>query len=210
MSASTVTGARPRDVTAGSLYRSLAAASDMVLLNLVWLLASLPVVTFVPATAALFSVLRDRRLGSEVTPVVAFARALRTDLRRRTLLGLGWLAVAGVLAVDVVIVQQMGAGASMVLGVITGALALLFAGASTVLFLVIVSYDLPWRGLLRTTATLTLAMPVHVAGALLTLVTALAVTAVSPLAGALVAGSGAAWAIDRIVARGLRARGAPS
>lgn len=203
---SALAGTRPRDVTAGPIYRSLTAASDMVLLNLAWLVASLAVVTLVPATAALFAAMRERRLGSEVTPVVTFARAFRTDLRRRTLLGLGWLAVAAVLAVDALIVMQMG---STALGVATGALVLLFAGASTVFFPVLVSYDLPWRGLLRTTAALTLAMPVHVAGALVTLLASVALTVVSPLAGALVAGSAAAWGIDRIVGKGLRARVTP-
>jgi len=76
--------------------RALERIGTALILNLLWLLCSLPVVTVGPATAALYVAVRRHLLRGEGYTVAMFFRALRDNLRQAGVLGLIALAIAGI------------------------------------------------------------------------------------------------------------------
>lgn len=79
------------------LLRWMSMLSDFLFLSILWLLCSLPVITFVPATIALYdSVVRCVK-GDEGGTYRRFFRTLKKELGRGILLSLLWLALAAVL-----------------------------------------------------------------------------------------------------------------
>src|SRR4051812_36547498 len=82
------------------LYRVAETATNFLLLNLLWLVVSLPVLTIFPATTALFGVLRawEEREGAGVA--APFFATFREKLWQSLIIGFVWAAIGGVLAVD--------------------------------------------------------------------------------------------------------------
>jgi len=103
---------------------------ELLLLNVLWLLTSLGVVTVFAATAAVFAVVRGWYDGSDRSALPAFRHEFVALARFATISGLVWAAVAGVLAFDVLLALQMsGPGRYLTLTAL-GIVATLFAFVS--------------------------------------------------------------------------------
>lgn len=83
---------------------------DIVELNLLWLLCTLPLFTVGPASVALYSAMLALLRGKETYPHRDFFRAFRADFRRNVLAGLLLAAVGGFLWADVLICRRSGHG----------------------------------------------------------------------------------------------------
>lgn len=141
------------------LGRLLSAFTDYLLLNVMWLLACLPIVTAPASTAALFDVLRQRQRGDDPGVVGSFIASFRAYFWRALLLGAGWAVIAAVLTLDAVIGNRMSGAPGTVLVVVIYAALVIFAFASVALFPVLISFDAPLRQILRTTVLLPLIFP---------------------------------------------------
>src|SRR5215203_5331174 len=69
------------------IYRWLETATAFFLLNLLWLVACLPVVTIFPSTAAMFGVVRDWVRGKDGSLTRTFITRFRENLGLSLLLG---------------------------------------------------------------------------------------------------------------------------
>ena len=72
----------------GPVIRYLAKAGDMILLNVLWVLCSLPIVTFGAATAAAHYVALKFVRDEGTSAASMFFRAFRRNLRQGCVLGL--------------------------------------------------------------------------------------------------------------------------
>ena len=78
------------DTHRGRIYRVLEIGTNVFLLNLLWLVASLPLLTAYPATAALFGVVRAWVRQEDPGVIAPFVRHFRENLRQSLLLGVAW------------------------------------------------------------------------------------------------------------------------
>ena len=83
---------------------------DIVELNLLWLLCTLPLFTVGPASVGLYSAMLALVRGKETYPHRDFFRAFRRDFRKNVLAGLLLSAVGGFLWADVLICRRSGHG----------------------------------------------------------------------------------------------------
>lgn len=83
---------------------------DVVELNVLWLVCSLPVVTLGPASAALYAAMIALLRGKETYPHRDFFRAFRTRWGRNTAVGLLLTFVVAFLCADVYICRRSGTG----------------------------------------------------------------------------------------------------
>lgn len=83
---------------------------DIVELNLLWLVCSIPVVTIGPASAALYASMTALMRGKETYPHRDFFRAFRKDFPRNAAAGLLLLIVGAFLWTDVLICRRSGHG----------------------------------------------------------------------------------------------------
>lgn len=86
---------------------------DLLLLNALWVMTCIPVITAGLATTAAMDVVKRDIFGGEGTVVVDYFRALRVNGRQAFAAGLAYALVAAVLVVDIVMLRtllQSGSG----------------------------------------------------------------------------------------------------
>ena len=81
---------------------------DFCALSILWLLLCLPIVTFIPASIALFDSIAHCIHGTEEGPVRRFFHTLKSELLRGILLSLIWLVIGFGLIYGYNILYQMG------------------------------------------------------------------------------------------------------
>ncbi len=140
-------------------YTLLDLITVQILLSLLWLVASIGVITIPAATVALVTVARQRRSGDELPPVREFCRALLRELRRSLVTGVVWVVIGAVLLVDLLIAGRMADGRQVVL-VLLGSLLLIYLWASVTVVPVYVRIGGGWRPALRATIVATVARPI--------------------------------------------------
>ena len=125
-------------------YQWLERATDFLLLNLLWLLACVPVVTIFPSTAAMFGVVRDWSRGKEARVIGAFVLRFRQNFRQSLAVGVLWALFGGALSLDFLIANGLPAGPQVIMRFLLALASILFVLASVFLFPVMVHYDTRW------------------------------------------------------------------
>jgi uncharacterized membrane protein YesL len=125
-------------------YQWLERATDFFLLNLLWLLACVPVVTIFPSTAAMFGVVRDWARGKEAGVFGAFVLRFRQNFRQSLAVGVLWALFGGALFLDFLIANGLPPGPQAVMRFLLVLASILYALASVFLFPVMVHYDTRW------------------------------------------------------------------
>jgi uncharacterized membrane protein YesL len=125
-------------------YQWLESATDFFLLNILWLLACVPVVTAFPSTAAMFGVVRDWTRGKEAGVFGAFVLRFRQNFRQSLAVGALWTLFGGALFLDFLIANGLPSGPQVVMGFLLVLASILYALASVFLFPVMVHYDTRW------------------------------------------------------------------
>lgn len=179
------------------IYHLAVRATDLFVLNLLWLLVSLPVVTLFPATAAVFGVVREWQVHEGSGAVTPFARQLRAHFRTAFLLGLVWLPLGGLVALNFAIVLRIEGPPSLVLlsTNLFGALVYLFI--SVYLFPLLVHLRLPALRLIQYGLYFSIGYLRTTSQAVAVLAAFLVLAFVLP-ASILISGAPAAYAIYRL------------
>src|SRR5918999_2994539 len=89
------------------VYRALEVFTDLVYLNLLWIVSCLPVITIAPSTAAMFGVVRGWIRGKDTPTTREFFSLFRENFGRSFAVGLVWTVLGAVLAADFFLVGQM-------------------------------------------------------------------------------------------------------
>ena len=137
----------------GLFARIMNTVWNLILLNVLWLLCCVPVVTVGAATAALYAVLLKMRDGGENRVVRLYFAALKENFRRATAVWLVLLAALAVCGLDLALATQ---AQSMAARVICMAGLLFVAMVWTFAFLLVARYENTWRGQLKNAALLAL------------------------------------------------------
>lgn len=125
-------------------YRWMDVLADFFFLNILWLLACVPLVTFFPATAALFAVVRDWVQGKETGVFKPFFRYLRENFAQSLVVGLAWTMVGLVLWADFLFVRQITSWARSPLLALLFLWVVAYGGTAVYLFPVMVQFRTGW------------------------------------------------------------------
>lgn len=154
------------------IYRALEVFTDLVYLNLLWLVACLPVVTIAPSTTALFGVVRGWIRGKDAPTTREFISLFKENFGLALAVGLVWALLGTVLVADFLLVGQMESFRRP-LYVIFFVFALLYVSASVYLFPVMVNYEVNWKGVIKNSLLFSIARPLTTLQCLLTVGVAL-------------------------------------
>lgn len=127
-----------------SIVGFLSVLWDLILLNFLWLLCSLPVLTIGPATSALFSVTIKLARDDDVQTLQDFFRALKGNFRQAFVLGLVFLFAAAVIFSDGVYAFSVDGPAKIVFGLLTGFLCALLLTYFSYVFALSARYENRW------------------------------------------------------------------
>lgn len=122
------------------LMQLLSRVGDLIVLNVLTLLCSLPILTAGAAQAALHRVCQDMAFDTDSGVIGPYFRAFRVNFRQATILWLGELVLAAVLAWDVLLITAY-LGGSAWMYILMGILALLAALICAYLMPLIARYD---------------------------------------------------------------------
>ena len=184
-------------------YRAMERITNLMLLNAAWLVASVPVVTVFPATAALFATVRDLQRDSGAGVLASFGRHLRANFRQALAVGFAWFGAGAVLLFDYLLLDQLPARLQLPLFVIFSLGAVAFSLTSVYLFPILVGYRNDWRSVIRNSFFVSISQLHTSLACLLVLFAAGFLAAQLPIT-LLLTTSTTAYVVHAVCARGLR------
>lgn len=95
------------DITDNVVVRFLSKVSDLVCLNVLWIIFSLPIITIGASTTAMFTVLLKMVKNEEGYILKPFLSAFRSNLKKGTLIWIVVLLLGGICVLDFSIIKTM-------------------------------------------------------------------------------------------------------
>jgi uncharacterized membrane protein YesL len=191
------------------VYRWLEVATDFFLLNLMWLVACLPVVTIFPSTAAMFGVVRDWVREKEGSLVRTFVTRFRENFRQSLLVGAVWTVFGVALILDFLVANQLSFGAEVVLKSLLVLASCVYAFGSIFLFPVMVHYETEWKTVLKNSLLISIGRLPTTVVCLVFVVVMVGLTVIVPLL-AVITGSITAYVVYKLCDREFRKMDAAS
>ncbi|MFX0561190.1 YesL family protein [Tepidibacillus infernus] len=143
------------------LFHTLNTIVDLFLLNLLWVFASIPLITFFPATAAMFGVVRRRILQKETEGIFkSFFKMLKENFKQSFVLSIFWSVLAIFLYFDYRHINPASSVVQLILYIILIIGILLFSSISIYLFPIMVHFELSWKLVIRNAFFFSLMNPV--------------------------------------------------
>ncbi|WP_226670779.1 YesL family protein [Metabacillus litoralis] len=143
------------------LMNILNSIVDYFLLNLLWVIASIPLFTLFPATAALFGVVRKRQLQKETDGVIKeYIKLFIENFKQSFGISILWVLVAFFLYMDYSLIHPEQSFIQVFLYMILCVGTILFVSLTVYLFPIMVHFELSWKFLIRNAFFFTLMYPV--------------------------------------------------
>src|SRR3954471_19403052 len=117
-----------------ALYQIINTISNFFLLNILWLLMCLPIVTIFPATAALFAVLREWQTKRSTQLFTLFFRYFKENLVQSVMLSIIWAFCSSILYVDFLFTNQMTSNLKPIFSITLFLVTILFSFTTIYLF----------------------------------------------------------------------------
>jgi uncharacterized membrane protein YesL len=141
----------------GPVFRFLETIANLLLLNLLFVICCIPVVTIGPALTATYYVALKIVRQEETGIFRDFFHSFRQNFKQGLLLGVGVILLAGLLLTDLQVLTYLPAipaGVSKVLLVVTGLLLLILAMIAVYLFAVLAQFENTTKELIKWSAIL--------------------------------------------------------
>jgi uncharacterized membrane protein YesL len=143
------------NVMNGKFTRVMEILSNFFLLNLIWLLMCLPIVTIFPATAAMFGVVRQWILQDDTAVFSVFMKYFKENLKQSMVIGILWGFFAFILYMNFTLMLQLGAMKFILLPFVV-LFSVLMVFTTVYIFPVMVHYKLKVFGIIRNSFLLTM------------------------------------------------------
>jgi uncharacterized membrane protein YesL len=187
----------------GRGYRLLERFWDLVVLNMCWLIACLPVVTVWPATTALFAVVREWRLGREPRVIWSFLRFFKANFVQSLCIGVTWTPFGVLVLFNLNLAAQSPPPWQLPLFFCFATIGGVYLVASVYLFPVMSNYQVGFVQVIKNSIVFGVGqLPIAVLCLLVVVIVAELVIALP--ATVLVAGSSTAYAVYRLCDRAFR------
>ncbi|WP_342042683.1 YesL family protein [Bacillus sp. OTU2372] len=119
----------------------LKTVTNIVILNFLWVICSLPVLTIGPSTAAMYGVIRKWHLYKDESVIRSFIHEYRLFFKQGFLVGNLWLFLGMLLLLDVYFFLQVPGTVKVVLIVVTVTTFILYMLTCAMLFPIMVHYQ---------------------------------------------------------------------
>ncbi|WP_045518418.1 YesL family protein [Neobacillus niacini] len=143
------------------IFRFLEVVTDYAYMNILWLFFSLPIITFFPATTALFRIIRKRANGEEIPILKSFFHYFKKDFKKGVLFGSAVIFVSVMLVGDFLIIVSLENPWQSVLLPILIVITLLFLMVTVYFIPLCISYPLSFKHLLSMAFGLSIRRPIR-------------------------------------------------
>ncbi|WP_163538769.1 DUF624 domain-containing protein [Gracilibacillus sp. YIM 98692] len=125
------------------LYQAAEKMVNLLLLNFLWVLASLPIITIFPSTIAMFGVLRDWHMQKNEGVWKPFIRHFVKNFKISLVMTVIWVPLAYILVTNLQILNILHSVTSVIMAFVIGLLVFILIYTTMYLFPVMVHFDLP-------------------------------------------------------------------
>ncbi|WP_160724386.1 YesL family protein [Bacillus sp. USDA818B3_A] len=125
-------------------YAVVDRLSNLFILNIFWILSCLPIVTIVPATTAMFSVVRQWQLHQDTSVVRNYFLYFKENFKQSFIIGIIWTVISVLLYFNLFYLNQDQSGAKYIMLLPLILVSLLFTGTTAYLFAVLSHYKVTW------------------------------------------------------------------
>jgi uncharacterized membrane protein YesL len=123
--------------------------TNLFVLNLLWILSCIPIVTIAPATSAMYSVIRQWKTKEDPSVFRSFFLYFKLNFKQSFLIGIIWFIVSLLLYFDYFFMIQMHSGLKVLFMVPLFFVFLLFMFTSAFLFPVMTHYKVTWKNVIK-------------------------------------------------------------
>lgn len=145
----------------GKIYKAMEFIMNAFLLNLLWLVLCLPVLSIFPATTAMFGVVREWKNQNDIRIFSAFFRLFQENFKQSFLIGILWLVFTGLLLGDFIITNQLNSNVKYILFSFFFLLGIMFLFVSIYIFPVLVHYQVTWKNAIKNALLLSISRLHH-------------------------------------------------
>jgi uncharacterized membrane protein YesL len=131
--------------------------SNLLILNIFWIVSCIPIVTIGPATSAMYSVVRQWGLHQDTSVIRNYFRYFKENFKTSFLVGIIWMVLAILLYFNFFYLNQDGTAIRYIIMVPLFFTSLLFLTVSTFIFPVIAHYAIDWKEVLKNSLIATIA-----------------------------------------------------
>ncbi|WP_180953758.1 YesL family protein [Bacillus sp. T33-2] len=133
----------------GKIYKAMEFMMNAFLLNILWLVMCLPLITIFPATTAMFAVVREWKNRGDIRIFATFFKKWKENFKQSIVIGIIWLIFTGVLLGDLMITNQLNSNVKYILFSFFFLLLILYLFVSIYIFPVIVHYQVTWKNAIK-------------------------------------------------------------
>lgn len=138
-------------------YTLLEKVTNLVILNVVFLIFCIPIITIFPAISAMFGVIRESKFKEEKSVLKPFIEQFKINFKKGLLISLLWIPFPFFLYVDYQILLQLQPIWKTAFFIPLVLISFIFLSMSMYLFPIIVHYKLTIMGILKNTFIISLA-----------------------------------------------------
>lgn len=124
------------------LYSILETISNFIILNIIWLILCLPIITIFPATSAMFAVVRQWIIHKEHRVFGPFFHHFKDNFKQSLVIGFSWTVLAALFYIDYIFAPALGSAQNILLPILF-LLGFIFVFATLYLFPVMVHFQVP-------------------------------------------------------------------
>ncbi|WP_332695992.1 YesL family protein [Halalkalibacter lacteus] len=133
----------------GKTASFLRIVTNIIILNFLWVICSMPLFTIGPSTAAMYGVIRKWHLYKEHSVIRCYINEYRLFLKQGFLVGTSWVILGSLLVLDVYFFLQIPSDLKVVFIVITVLVFILYIITSSFLLPVLVHYNTKGLALIK-------------------------------------------------------------
>lgn len=137
----------------GKTSSFLRTGTNIIILNLLWFICSVPIITIGPATVAMVSVIRSWHLNEESSVLRCYFSEFRRYFKQGMMMATSWIVIGMILLLDVLYFLHISSGLKVLLLGITGMVCFLYLMTSAFLFPILVHYETKGLSLLKQAIT---------------------------------------------------------
>jgi uncharacterized membrane protein YesL len=145
----------------GKIYKTMEFIMNAFLLNLLWLVLCLPILTVFPATTAMYGVVREWKKQNDIRIFFAFFRLFKENFKQSFLIGILWLVFTGLLLGDLIIINQLNSSVKYILFSFLFLMGILYLFVSIYIFPVLVHYQVTWKNAIKNAMLLSISRLHH-------------------------------------------------
>ncbi|MCK0472248.1 YesL family protein [Halalkalibacter sp. AB-rgal2] len=134
------------NIVNSKLYYFLEKMTNFFLLNLIWLLFSLPIITLFPATAAMYAVIRDWVQGKDSGVIQPFFQYFKVNFKHSFAYGILWGICLFIFYIDLAIIAEFESTANLLMTSLLFVIGLLVAFNTAFIIPVMVHFKLSFWG----------------------------------------------------------------